>query len=118
MKAHLFLQTEVMGTYPPATGILGWGLVGAGLLAPQISLPNVHPPHRGEGQDYSSSVPLLSVWMDVVSLIPLFSDFHSTPYLMVRVLFALYVSCNLDVLVQRGAMSPSAATLTRSPETI
>ena len=53
---------------------------GPGLLAPQISLPNFLSPHMREGQGCSSSVPLLSVWMDEVSLIPLFSDLHSTLY--------------------------------------
>ena len=49
-----------------------------GLLPPKISLPNFYPPHMGVGPDNSVSTPHLLVWMDVVSLIPQLSDFHST----------------------------------------
>ena len=38
--------------------------VGLGLLAPEISLPNLHPPHVGEGLACSESVPLLPVSLD------------------------------------------------------
>ena len=59
-----------MGTYLPGFGTLGWGPgVGVGLLTPEISLLNFYPPHVGEGTVHSMSVPLLPVWMDVVSLI-------------------------------------------------
>ena len=54
--------------YLPGTGTLGPG-VGLGLLAPEISLPNFYPPYMGEGPAHSASVPLLPVWIDVVSLI-------------------------------------------------
>ena len=48
-----------------------WGPgVGLGPLAPEISLLNFYPPHVGEGPAHSMSVPLLPVWMDVISLIP------------------------------------------------
>ena len=60
-----------MGAYLSGTGTLGWGPgVGLELLTPEISLPNFYPPHVGEGPACSVSVPLLPVWMDVVSLIP------------------------------------------------
>ena len=60
-----------MGTYLPGTGTLGWERgVGLGLLAPKISLPNFYPPHVGMGPARSLSLPLLPVWVDVVSLIP------------------------------------------------
>ena len=50
------------------TGTL-WLGVGLGLLTLKISLPNLYPPHVGEGPTHSASVSLLPVWMDVVSLI-------------------------------------------------
>ena len=60
-----------MGTYLPGTETLGWGPgVGLGLLAPGISLLNFYPPHVDVGPACSTSVSLLPVWMDVVSLIP------------------------------------------------
>ena len=37
--------------------------------------------HAGVGPAHFASAPLLSVWMDVVSSIPLLSDFHSTRFL-------------------------------------
>ena len=43
--------------------------VGLALLAPEIAILNFHPPHVGEEPAHSMSVPLLPVWMDVVSLI-------------------------------------------------
>ena len=59
-----------MGTYLPGTGTLGWGPdVELRLLAPEISLLNFYPPHVGEGTVHSMSVPLLPVWVDMVSLI-------------------------------------------------
>ena len=65
-----FFQPEVMGTYLPGTGSLGWGAgVQLGLLAPEISLPNFYPPHMNAGPPCSMSLSLLQVWMDVVSLI-------------------------------------------------
>ena len=44
--------------------------VGLGLLTPEISLLNFYPPHMGMGPASSTSAFLLSVWVDVVSLIP------------------------------------------------
>ena len=67
------LEPEVVGTYLPGTGTLGWGGgeagVRLGFLAPEISLPNFYPPHVDVGPARSASLPL-PVWMDVVSLIP------------------------------------------------
>ena len=61
-----------METYLPGTGTLGWGVpgVGLGLLTPKISFLNFYPPHVGMGPARSLSLPLLPVWVDVVSLIP------------------------------------------------
>ena len=44
--------------------------VGLGLLAPKMSLLNFYPPHMHVGPGYSASVPLLPIWMGVVSLNP------------------------------------------------
>ena len=63
-----FLQPEVMRTYLPGTGTLvGGPSVGLGLLAPEISLLNFYPPHVNVGLASSASLPLLPVWMNVVS---------------------------------------------------
>ena len=73
-----FLQPEVMGTYLPGTGTLGWGPgVGLGLLTPNISLLNFYLPHVCVGPAHFVSAHLLPVWMDVVSLILQSPDFHS-----------------------------------------
>ena len=67
-----------MGTYFPGTDILGWGPgVGLGLLTPKISLPSFYLSQVFVGPAQSASLPLLPVWMDVVSLILELSDFHS-----------------------------------------
>ena len=50
----------------PGLGVPG---VGLGLLAPKIFLMNFYPPYAGMEPACSVSVPLLPVWMDVVSLI-------------------------------------------------
>ena len=50
-------------------GLGGGQGVGLGLLTPKISLPNFYLPHVGVGPAHSVSVPLLPVWMNVVSLI-------------------------------------------------
>ena len=71
LNPRWFLQSEVVETYLPGSGTLGWGTgVGLGPLTPEISLLNFYPPHVGEGTDYSTSAPLLPVWMDLISLIP------------------------------------------------
>ena len=70
LNPHWFLQPEVVGTYLPGTGTLGWGPgVGMGLLTPEISFLNFYPPHAGERLVHSASVPLLPFWMGAVSLI-------------------------------------------------
>ena len=44
LNPHWFSQPEVVGTYLPGTGTMGWGPgVGLGLLAPEISLPDFYP---------------------------------------------------------------------------
>ena len=64
-----FLQAGVIGTSLPDTRALGWGAwLGLGLLTPEISFPNFYPTHMYVGPACSTSVPLLPVWMDVVSL--------------------------------------------------
>ena len=79
LNPHWFLHPEVVGTYLPDTRTLGWGPgMGLGLLSPEVFLPNFYPPHMDEGPAHSMSAPFLPVWMDVVSLIPCLSDFHST----------------------------------------
>ena len=66
-----FLQPEVMGAYLPGTGTLGLGAgMGLGLLAREISLSNFYPSHVDVGLACSVSLPLLPVWMDVISSIP------------------------------------------------
>ena len=73
-----------MWTYLPRTEPWAGGPgVGLGLLAPEISLPYFYPPHEDVGPARSTSLPFLPVWMDVVSLIPQLSDFHSTRFLAV-----------------------------------
>ena len=64
-----FLQIEVMGTYLPVTGALGWRTwYGAGTPCSQ-DLSDFYPPHMGVGPAPSVSLPLLPVRMDMVSLI-------------------------------------------------
>ena len=65
-----FLQSEVVGTYIPSTGTLGWGAwYGAVTPRSRDIPPNFFPPHAGMGPAHSTSAPFLPVWMDVVSLI-------------------------------------------------
>ena len=52
--------------------------VGLGLLAPEIALLNFYLLHMDVVPACSASLPLLPVWMVVVSLVPQFSDFHLT----------------------------------------
>ena len=60
-----------MGTYLPDSVTLGWVPgVGLGLFSPELSLLNVFPLHVDLGPVHSMSLPVLPVWMDVVSLIP------------------------------------------------
>ena len=54
------------------------------------------------GPAHSVNLPLLSVWMEVVSLIPYLSDFHSTQFLTVLSDGCSNFSGNFDVVVQRG----------------
>ena len=57
----IFLALEAWGGGPDVV---------LGLPAPEMCLLNFYPPHLGEGPAHSVSVPLLPVWMEVVSLIP------------------------------------------------
>ena len=60
-----------MGAYLSGTGTLGWGAwCVVGLLTPEISLPNFDPAQVDVEPALSVSLPLLPVWMDVVSSIP------------------------------------------------
>ena len=60
---------------------------------------NFYPPHVGEGPAHFASVPLLRVWVDVVSLILWLSDFHSTQLLSVLSDGFSIFSCNFDAVV-------------------
>ena len=103
LNPHWFLQPKLWGfIFLALEPWVGRPSVGLGLLALEISLLNFYPPHMSVGPAYSSSMPLLPVWMDVVSLIPWLSDFHSTWLWQLWMMFALYFSCNFDVVVQRG----------------
>ena len=63
---------------------LGQGpCLGLGLLTPEISLLSFYPTHVDVGPAFSISLPLLPVWMNVVSLILQLSGFHSTQFLTV-----------------------------------
>ena len=69
-QSPLVFEARSFGTYLPGTGTLGWGPgVGLGLFAHEISLRNFYGPHMGEDSAHSGTMPLLPVWMDVVSLI-------------------------------------------------
>ena len=69
-QSLLLLQPEVVETYFPGTGTLGWGPdMGLEFLTPKISLLNFYLLHIGYGPAHSLSVPLLPDWMDVISLI-------------------------------------------------
>ena len=78
------MEAEVKGTSLPITGALGWEPgVGLVLLTFEISLLDFYLPHVGVGPASTTALPLLSVYIDVVSLIPLLSEFHSSRFLMV-----------------------------------
>ena len=65
LNPHWFLQPEVMGTYLPGIGSLGWGPgMELGPLAPKISLPNFYLSRVGVGQPILHLCPSYrSVWM-------------------------------------------------------
>ena len=85
-KEELLGAPEVSSAISIPTGFCRqklWGLIflaletwaagpGVGLefLALEIPLPNCYPPYTDMGPAHSVSLPLLPVWMDVVSLIP------------------------------------------------
>ena len=92
-QSPLFLQPEVMGVYLPGAGTLGCAVCpGAGIahsqgVPPDFYLPHVNvglplpplplllcPPHLFPN---SVSPPLLPVWMNMASLHPWLSDFHT-----------------------------------------
>ena len=70
-----------------------WNLLAGGpgmgleLLIPKISLANFYPTQVGVGPAHSVSLRLLSVWMDVVSLIPQLSDLEAS---------CVYLCCHPD----------------------
>ena len=79
-RPHWFLQAEVMGTYLPGT--LSWVVwSGAGIPRSRGIPPNFHPRHMDVRLLHSTplhmSLPLLPVWMNVASLNPWLSDFHT-----------------------------------------
>ena len=65
-----FLQREVVGTYLPGIGSLGWrAWCGAGCPHSQGIRLKFLSTALGCGTTHSASTPLLPVWMDMVSLI-------------------------------------------------
>ena len=89
-----------MGIYLPGTGTLGcvvWP--GSGILHSWGIPPDFYPPHVNVGQTIPlplhaplslctsapipTSLPLLPVWMNVATLNPWLSDFHTALFLMV-----------------------------------
>ena len=81
-----FWQPEVMGIYLPGTGALGRGAwYEAGTPSSQDISPEFVSPTCQCGTSQSASVPLLPVWMYVVSLILQLSEFYSTQFLMVLI---------------------------------
>ena len=88
------LQPEVRGLiFLALVPSAGSPAVELGLPTPELSLPNCYPPHVYLGPLYSTSLSLLPVWMDVVSLIPP-SYFHSTWFLLF-----LSNSCSIILVV-------------------
>ena len=65
-----FLQPEVMGTYILGTGTLGWqALWGWNSLFPRHH-SRIFSHHTYMWNQCTVSLPLIPIWMDVVSLIP------------------------------------------------
>ena len=81
-----------MGTYLSGARTLGWVIwIGAGASHSHGIPPNFYLPSVGVGPPIlhlcasvplhiSVSLPLLPVWMDVASLIPWLSDFHTAEF--------------------------------------
>ena len=70
-QSPLFLSHRLWGfTFLALESWAGGPGRGLGFLTPEISLLNFYPLHVDVGPAHSASVPLLPVWMDVVSLIP------------------------------------------------
>ena len=79
-----FLQPEVMGTYLPGTGILGWGTwCGRGTSSFLSYSFQIFVHHTWVWDQPVLRLSLLPVCMDVVSLIPWPLDFYSAGFLMV-----------------------------------
>ena len=76
LNLHWFLQPEVKGIYLPGTRILDW------VAWFRSGTPHSQdiPPEFLSTWVWGQPAPLLLVWMDVVSSIPLLSDFHSTQF--------------------------------------
>ena len=76
-----------MGIYLPGTGTLGYAdWSGAGFAGSQGILPNFYPPHVNVGPPilpplhaiaHLHHFTLLPVWVNVASLNPWLSDFHT-----------------------------------------
>ena len=87
---HWILQPEVMRIYLLGTGTLGWVVwCGAGIPPSPGILTNFYPPHILWGPPIlhlyifvplCSSLLLLPIWMNVTSLIPWLSDFHTAQF--------------------------------------
>ena len=96
---HWFLQPEVLGIYLSSTGTLGCVLwPGVGMTCSQGIPPDVYPPRVIVGLPFLPPLPLcttpclllstpfslspsfLSIWMNVASLYPWLSDFHTARF--------------------------------------
>ena len=102
-----FMPPEVVGTYFPGTATLGWGAwCGAGTLCSHDTPPKFVSTTHGWGTAHPMFAPLLPVWMDVGSLIPLLSDSANNWQIQLSFwrfwVMVLYLSCNFDVVVWRG----------------
>ena len=103
-----------MGIYLPRAGALGCGVwPGAGIACSQGNPPSFYPPYLNVGLSnplsppplhstpplcaslpVSTTLPFLPVWMNVASLIPWLSDFHTTIFWWFWMLFVLRFSSN------------------------
>ena len=78
LNHHWFLQPDVIGTYIPGIGTLCWGAWGGAGTSCSWDIPPqfLSTTYVCGEPGPSMSVPLLEVWMGVVSLILQLSDFH------------------------------------------
>ena len=100
---HWFVATRSYGDLSSCTGTLVWGSwCGVGTPHSWDTPPEFLSTTCGCGTSDSTSLPLPTVWIDVVSLILWLSDFHSTQLLSVLSDGFSIFSCNFNMVVQRG----------------